>query len=935
MTVAWLTLDRFDVSLGRLLTFVELALREADPQLAETVSGALTKGVAHARAAELLAAGLTQPVVLVVDEVEHIAETAPAMALFQSLVDAAAGQLRLTLISRRQVELISASDLASGTPVTHLTESDLAFTVDEARQALSASSRDDVDADEAVSATGGWVTGVLFGAWRSVQHVHGTGGESDPLDTYLSQQILSSVDVETKQFLVETSLLDPVTPEAAARLGYPDFARYFEGLDLNRLPLEFLDDMSFRWHPRFRQYLQSELRQAQQSRQEAIHTVHAELLRQNGDLEDAVHAFLDAGAIHEARQTAELVAMTVARRLDFDVLERWLAAFGPEAVLASFNLTAAELLLALDREEYGRGVECADRLLRMISPEGAGLDARLVGPMAWCYFVVGRITDAEAVIDRATPSAESEVIKFAIGVELVDNPIHYRDRPADTGSELEGLLSRVDLAHGRFEQLAASYRPAESTASTLSRAGALVGLGDLEGAGSIFASVPAAGWTRTRLWAEYMAECGKPEEAWAALIDGREHLVKSGAGLFRMFAWLTEAMLALRFGQDTALATAALRAAEREPTALRRVRVLEQLALWRGLIGLLDGNDETAVHHLREAVGLMTYWDRRLFLPRAGVYLAEAEWRAGDEGAAERAANLALKASQFTGSRHGLLEALKDFPDVLSRQVDAALDPDSPWHELGRSLLDRRDSDGESAPVAVHVVEFGKPGVRVEGRLHQLPLLKCAEVLSYLSVQKGPVEKDDLVADLFDSKNTRAAQSYLRMALNKLRAVPGLSDSLHIEATTIAWTGGRLSSDVLEVSKAHARLKLRTGKARYVDAMETLKSLPTGDFFPGARSAWAGGRREEWERLRIAVTQTAAEAAFEVSDYLTSHRLASDVLASDPFLERAWRLKMRSVAALGDGDQVIAIYRACARTLAEVPTTPADSTRRLLEQLRL
>jgi hypothetical protein len=36
----------------------------------------------------------------------------------------------------------------------------------------------------------------------------------------------------------------------------------------------------------------------------------------------------------------------------------------------------------------------------------------------------------------------------------------------------------------------------------------------------------------------------------------------------------------------------------------------------------------------------------------------------------------------------------------------------------------------------------------------------------------------------------------------------------------------------------------------------------------------------------------------------------------------------------GRRDQAIAIYRDCTRALADVPTHPAESTRRLLEQLR-
>jgi DNA-binding SARP family transcriptional activator len=368
---------------------------------------------------------------------------------------------------------------------------------------------------------------------------------------------------------------------------------------------------------------------------------------------------------------------------------------------------------------------------------------------------------------------------------------------------------------------------------------------------------------------------------------------------------------------------------------MRRVRVLEQLALWNGLIGLLDGNATAAVHHLREAVGLMTYWDRRLLLPRAGVYLAEAEWRVGDEPAAERAANLALKAARMTGSRYGLLQALREFPDVLTRQIDSTLDPDSPWHELGRSMLGDPQTPAVSEPTVVRVAEFGSPSVRVNGRRYELPLAKSVELLVYLASHGGVAERDEIIAELFDSKSSKSAQAYLRAAVGKIRAVPGLGESLRAEDASVAWCGGRLSTDMKHVEETLAQLGRRSGQAKYDQAVALRDELPVGEYLPGARSVWANRRRDIWERLVVEVHQATAEAAYECSDYLACFRIATEVLHRDPFRERAWRLKMRAAAALGDGDQVIAIFRDCERALADVPTKPADSTRRLLEQLRL
>ncbi|MTD53825.1 BTAD domain-containing putative transcriptional regulator [Amycolatopsis pithecellobii] len=928
--VAWLTLDRFDVSPGRLSTFLESALQNAGVLTAPVVAPALKRGSSHADAARLLARRVDREVVLVLDEVEQVADAPAALAVIEAFVGGAGGGRRLVLLSRRALEL---GVVAHGR-LAYLTDTDLAFTPEEARAALASFGRQDVDVEKAVSAAGGWVTGVVYGPSCSERGVTDERDDAESPEGPLFRKLVDGLSEPARELLVETSLLDVVTEDAARRLGLDSTADVLLELRSAHLPIDFVASDTFSCHPRFRDHLLARLGDTRVSRQRAIHSAHAELLRRGGDLEEAVHASLLAGDLDQAEETASAVVPAVVQRLDYDVLESWLAAFRPDSIKVSEQLTAAELVLALDRERFAQGAACADRLEALAARNGSALGPELVGPMAWCYFLVGRLADAVQILDTHPRSPATDVVRFAIGAELVDDPTHYRDRPPESGTAMDGLLAQIDLGHGRFESLLVP-RTVESRAVMLSRAGALVQLGDHVRARETFEGTPGKGWLRIRLWAEFMAECGRPEDAWAALIDHRERLATSGSGFYRMVAWLAEAMIALRFGRDTALATAALRAAEREPTAMRRIKVLEQLALWHGLIGLLDDNTTTALHHLREATGLMTYWDRRPLLPRAAVYLAEAEWRAGDESAAERAANLALGAATTSGTRYGLVQALREFPDVLSRQIDAARDPDSPWHEMGRSMLRSGVSQLHSPhPTLVQVVEFGTCGVRVNGCNHELTLVRSVELLSYLAARGGTADKDEIISDLFDSKSSKSAQAYLRAALARVRAVPGLASALITDAASVTWRGGRLTTDFDRVEEALVRLGRRADRVRYDEAVELRDGLPRGEYLPGARSPWAVRRREAWDQLVVAVHHAAAEAAYDCSDYLACHQMATDVLRRDPFRESAWRLKMRAAAALGDGDQVIALYRECERSLAEVPTRPAESTRRLLEQLR-
>src|SRR2546423_5718307 len=101
--------------------------------------------------------------------------------------------------------------------------------------------------------------------------------------------------------------------------------------------------------------------------------------------------------------------------------------------------------------------------------------------------------------------------------------------------------------------------------------------------------------------------------------------------------------------------------------------------------------------------------------PAAAVYLSEAEWRGGNEEAADAAADLALEVAYAQGSNHILLQGLGDFPAVVSRKIDAELRTDSPWHELGRALMAQRVAVPGYGEHTVLVCEFGEPAIVIDG----------------------------------------------------------------------------------------------------------------------------------------------------------------------------------------------------------------------------
>ncbi|WP_326668726.1 bacterial transcriptional activator domain-containing protein [Streptomyces canus] len=305
------------------------------------------------------------------------------------------------------------------------------------------------------------------------------------------------------------------------------------------------------------------------------------------------------------------------------------------------------------------------------------------------------------------------------------------------------------------------------------------------------------------------------------------------------------------------------------------------------------------------------------------MLLAEAEWRAGHEDAADRAADLALEPSARQGSHHVLLKILTEFPAVASRRIDA--EADTPWHAVGRALA----AQGTNIQVAerlpaVTVSEFGRHALIVDGVEARLRISKSLELLSYLSSRPGHAADRPRILEALFARDDRSTRAYLRQAVHQLNLAlpPQLRLIAEQNRLSLADELARgCQSLVVEADLAHTyRL---AGRAR-LSAIEALL----------ARAQWVAERRRELSRQTSDALSSAAELALQLHQYGDAVRLCQQATAIDPFREVAWRVRMRAANALGDDDGVLTAFQLCETALAQIDATPSPSTRRLLKQLQ-
>jgi DNA-binding SARP family transcriptional activator len=934
--VAWLTLDPTDAAPGRLLVYLEACLRRALPSAPPAATDALSAGIMHPEAAAILAQALPHDAaVLVLDEVERIAESPSALAVLSGLLRYLPPTLRVVLVGRREIELDALSRIGYR-GVGHLGEEHLAFDVQETAQALSLHGHDAVDAGSVVEATGGWVTGVLFESWRSHDHVGGSGGEADPLAGYLGAEILDGLSPAERAFLIRTSLLPEVNAARAEALGIPNAPALLLALQRSHLPATWQHGgTTLCCHPRFREFLRSLLDRRDPDETRELRRRYGLAMAAEGRTEEGVEELLGAGWVADAVPPAERELPRLIARLDLEQAQGWLDRFASAGLLHSAELLRAQLSVHVAKEEFAHAVVVADHLealgeLRV--PTRRGIDPRVLA--AWSYWHVGRLDDTRRIIDEAPGDHIGDVLRY-LGSLLDDRPPDTIPQPS--GGPLDALVLRIGYVRGRLAEVCATPVSDWTPAGT-ERISAWRALGDFEqtrrGLDAGTGSLPNLRYEAT-VTPELLIDLGEEQLARDALVRGRGRILQSGSFVFDVVSRLLAAKLELRTRRDATTALTILDGLEHGQRARGYGYLAEQMDTWRGLALLLLGDDAAAAATLRAAVASMRRSDRILELPTAAAYVSEAEWRLGNAEASDAAAALALDAAGRQGSRHMLTKALEDVPGVLAREIDQEPSVDGPWHSLGRTVAAHLPRARRPLAALVQLRDLGAPRLIAAGEERRPRIAKSLALLAYLVHRGGSATRAELLEALFDGRTDDSTRAYLRQAVLALRPLLPEPIELLREADTFVLAHARLvETDSMLLHARLASAAMRTGRARLDATCEVITGHARATFLEGVECSWVDQRRREIAVLLDDARIGAAVSGLEVDEYEAASALLSDVLASDPYRERAWRLLMRVSAAQGLEDRVIDLYRRCEDALGSAGLEPSPSTRMLADGLR-
>ncbi|MFN8463279.1 MAG: hypothetical protein U0X93_16115 [Anaerolineales bacterium] len=272
MPVCWLTLDPLDRDPQRFMAYLIASLAERFPGVGESSLNLLNNLKSIETDAEALLVELTNELydriesdyLLIVDDYHLLDETPVISSLINRFLQLVDENCHLIISSRTLPELDDVTLMVAREQVAGINHMDLAFQPREL-QALYAQNHhkhlSDEKANELINKTGGWITGMALSETAGMQVAN--------VDTYsyLGRQVLDQQPQHIREFLLRTSLPEEFNAEFCEIALGPFYATPPSWLELmgwvldkNLFVLPLEDGRWLRYHPLFREFLQSRLK---------------------------------------------------------------------------------------------------------------------------------------------------------------------------------------------------------------------------------------------------------------------------------------------------------------------------------------------------------------------------------------------------------------------------------------------------------------------------------------------------------------------------------------------------------------------------------------------------------------------------------------------------------------------------------------------------
>lgn len=400
-----------------------------------------------------LAASVEHELIVILDDY-HVIREAKIHRFLEELCFHLPAGLQVVLAGRVQPPLNLSRLHASG-DLLSVNAADLRFTLEETRSFLD--QKNISLSQEAVASldekTGGWPVALRFLSCSTVDALTESSLETEEIYAYLASEVFERQPEEIREFLTATAVLEVMTPnECDLLLERNDSGRLFSFLEKQQLFLIPLagETKAYRYHQLFREFLLDRLG----DRRGGLFRRAGRLAWEAQKTDQAVEYMLEAGIDHQTlamlkdagRQALRQGRwLTVARWLTRIPEERitaepWLCFFQAQVLTYQGQLNEAELWAiqaekGFDAEQeqsgaienrilrarilrsqgrYERSIAHLDEAAAVLPPEEIRERFDLPLERALCFFMTGRLQEAEVILKQAIEDAKRANARYIL-----------------------------------------------------------------------------------------------------------------------------------------------------------------------------------------------------------------------------------------------------------------------------------------------------------------------------------------------------------------------------------------------------------------------------------------------------------------------------------------------------------------------------------------
>jgi len=999
MPVCWFSVDLLDRDPQRFLAYLIASLAEQFPRIGEVSRPQLNRLKSIEQDAESLLVTLTNEIydqieddfLLIIDDFHLLDEFPVISGLVNRFLELVMENCHVLLSSRTLPNLDDVTLMVAREQVAGLSHAELAFNPREA-QALYAQNHhqhlSEEAAKELIEQTSGWITGMVLSNSPGMTRVSG-------VDTfaYLGRQVLDQQPEPVREFLMRTSLPEEFNTEFCEFVLGPlyaepqnwfNFMGYIFEKNLFVLPLGD-DGRWLRYHPLFREFLQTRLREERPNEIQPILKRMVTAYEKAGEWEKA---YFTCKQLNDPKALSGVIERSGTSMLQTALvtLEGWINGLPPALVRTRPGLISLRGMISAMKgnlEDANQLLDTAVSVYRK-NHDIAGLTLALTR-RAQTLRLLERYDESFKDVDKALQLAEfesdlqplyAEALRirglnlYRLGqsrnaIEDLEHSLSLYTELKETASipMLLGETAMVHAAVGNVESAKRLYQEVlhilrnennvHAQAVTLNNLAVLYHqTGEYELASETYENGLVCARTSHNERAESLILTGLGDlyselEEFEAASQAYEQAEAIATGFIASYLVLARANLAL-LQSDTETTSRVLR-------SFRKQLKTNPSAYVRGLWALLEGRNHLLKHESKKAVSLLRegkdcfvkdgresesqwcmVWLIAVYDQAGQIENARTEFR--EMLAMRNKPAHAVLITLHQASAH--LRALQNDPQ-MGKSLTGLLDKSK---RLGEKIISvrrslRRHAQSIQLPAAGLVIRsFGRAEVSVNGRalvMSDWRTKSVRDLFYYFLFRQDELTKEQIGEALWQEiDDPQVLKARFKDEIYRLRRAVGKTV---IVLDEVYYRFNRTLDYEYDVEAFESYI-MRGRKARditkRIECYQKAVDLVQGPYLNEVDAFWVIEERHRLEQMYGSALEELARLYLDSNQLERCLSVCQAALAQDRYNEVIYQVEMRAYAALGDRASIVRLYQASKVALKEgLGISPSQETEALYREL--